>query len=295
LTLPSTSYQVQFSLDDRSVAPISHDGLNSSLEFADATCFRRMQPARKVSGSAQNLDLSRDGHLAVVAHTDGSTLWDLAAGMELAVVPAGFCVSAVIQESSDQIEAFSLDKPTRTLVLGRHADASSVAFSPDARWLATGTWKGRGVKVWNVQAQRLERELPVLATASVEFSPDGRWLATGSHPLQVWATGSWHEQWRFEKLESNSPWIWMAFSPDSRLLAVIIRDRDIALLETATGRVLANLEAPDRPRLSRLRFTLDGKLVALEHDGCLQVWDLRRLRAELSGIKLDWDLPAYLQ
>jgi eukaryotic-like serine/threonine-protein kinase len=353
LTLPSTSYHVHFSPDDRTVAYIYQAGQVSQLALTDDACFRRLQPSRRVSNSADNLDISPDGRLAVAALTAGFALWDLLAETELAVVPAGSCSSAIFtpdgtsiltsgskgfrrwaliraarkgreeirvgagevlaagdrrlaavsadgrwasatQEFSDAIEVLRLDNPVQTVKLGRHPGASPVAISPDARWLATGTWGNRDVKVWDIRERRLERDLSMPASASVEFSPDGRWLATGNELLlQVWATGTWREQWHFDKSES-SPWVWMAFSPDSRLLAVVIRDRDIALLEATTGQKVANLEAPDRPQLSRLRFTPDGtKLVALQNDRGLQVWDLRRLRAELAAMNLDWDAPAY--
>jgi WD40 repeat protein len=196
--------------------------------------------------------------------------------------------------ATNLVEIFRLDDPSQRISPGNHTGANNAAFSPDGRWLATGTWLGRGVKVWDLRARKLDREFPELQTAKAEFSPDGRWLATGSHPVQLREVGSWSVKWRFDSLDSNSPWIPVAFSPKSDLLAVIVRDRDIAFLEVATGRVLASLESPDRPSLVRLRFTPDGtKLVALQKDCGLQVWDLRRLRAELAFMKLDWDLPAY--
>ena len=169
--------------------------------------------------------------------------------------------------ATNRVEIFRLDDPTQRIPLGRHTGANRVAFSPDGRWLASGTWQGRGVKVWDLEARKLEREFSELHIATVEFSPDGRWLATGSHPVQLREVGSWGVQWSFDSLDSNSPWIPVAFSPKSDLLAVIVRDRDIALLEVATGRVLANFESPDRPTLVCLRFTPDGtKLVTLQND-----------------------------
>lgn len=202
--------------------------------------------------------------------------------------------ACAIRETSSRIAVFSPDNPDATIWLGQHPGASSVAISRDARWLATGTWKGRGVKVWNIPERRLEHEFTNMATATVEFSENGRWSATGSRSFQVWDTVTWREVYQVERPDPDTEWSWMTFSPDSRLLAVVLDNRDVRLVEAATGQVLANLEAPDRPRLMRLRFTPDSaKLVALQNDRGLQVWDLRILRAELAAMGLDWDAPPY--
>jgi WD40 repeat protein len=89
-------------------------------------------------------------------------------------------------------------QPVRTL---READVNSVAFSPDAKVLAT--CGGDTIKFWDVQTGRLERVLPErplferlpawvyrLVPAlkppprgrveSVVFSPDGKTIAFGS-------------------------------------------------------------------------------------------------------------------
>jgi tetratricopeptide (TPR) repeat protein len=64
------------------------------------------------------------------------------------------------------------------------------------------------------------------------------------------------------------------------------------LVELATGRELARLEDPEQT-LGAAVFTPDGtRLVVAARDG-LRVWELRRIRAELAKLGLDWDPPSY--
>jgi eukaryotic-like serine/threonine-protein kinase len=76
------------------------------------------------------------------------------------------------------------------LTLIGHSDyVTSVAFSPDGRKLATGSWDG-AAKLWDVGDSH---ELATLighgaAVWPVAFSPDGKTLATGSndHTVKLW-------------------------------------------------------------------------------------------------------------
>ncbi|HEY8504355.1 MAG TPA: tetratricopeptide repeat protein, partial [Gemmataceae bacterium] len=64
------------------------------------------------------------------------------------------------------------------------------------------------------------------------------------------------------------------------------------LVELDTGRELARLEDPEQTGGPAV-FSPDGtRLIATARDG-LRVWDLRRIRAELGKLGLDWDAPPY--
>ncbi|HEX4644005.1 MAG TPA: hypothetical protein VH598_00195, partial [Verrucomicrobiae bacterium] len=130
--------------------------------------------------------------------------------------------------------------------------------------------------------------------ATVAISPDGRLLATGTDVYEVWDAGSWRKLYEVRKPDPESAVGIMTFSPDSRLLAIVQAGRDIVLLRASTGLRLATLEAPHQPGINALSFSRDGsRLIALEANQNLQVWDLREMRRELAELNLDWDEPPY--
>ena len=170
--------------------------------------------------------------------------------------------------------------------------------SPNGTWVVSTPWNSLGgIKVWDARTGECVNDLwPDIRVANVSFSPEGDWLVTRTAAdYQFWKVGDWHSGRTIHRETDNDNPGPIAWSPDGSVLAVAISSRRIQLQETASGRPLATLEAPNTDQVSWMDFSADGNhlIVVTPSPGCLRTWDLRAIREQLATLRLDWDLPPY--
>jgi WD40 repeat protein len=178
------------------------------------------------------------------------------------------------------------------IATGEHARIAHVALSPDGRWVATATWGGRGVKLWDARSGQLVRDLlPEEGGVAILFSPDGRHLLVATErDYQFWQVGPWQVERRLRREGSGVPGQ-VAFSSDGRLLAATASRSTIQLIDPSTGNRLATFEPPDFTCLSSMTFSADGSQLVIAGNHNIQLWDLRAVRQQWAAMGLDWDLP----
>ena len=186
---------------------------------------------------------------------------------------------------------------------GANKRMTSLAVSPDGRWLAAGGWREAGVRVWDLRRQRLECILTPQnvvgdVSFSVDFSPDGRWLVSSTRSRKesyhFWHVGSWELGPCIDQERNGIAFHSPAFTHDGRLMAMGIAPDQILLADAATGRGLARLTTLQPVFATPLVFSPDGTtLIAKTDQKTVLVWDLRRIRDQLAPRGLDWNAPPY--
>jgi WD40 repeat protein/energy-coupling factor transporter ATP-binding protein EcfA2 len=148
---------------------------------------------------------------------------------------------------------------------GHDEDVTVLGFSPDGRWLATGSAEDT-VLLWDLDDTEADpRSLPGHAddVMALAFSRDGRWLATGSldGTAMLWDLEDPEAESRI--LDGHTDQVRsLAFSSDGRWLATGSFDGTIYLREMDNPDRVAHVLEPGAGFILCLAFSPDGRLLA---------------------------------
>jgi WD40 repeat protein len=239
---------------DRQSKLMAVDQGDGSVALIDLRTLRRTATLPPRDGSTvSGLALFPDGGTLLTGDTDGHlTFWDV---------------------RSRQV--------VRTIRLGE--PVWSAAVSPDGRLLAAQT-QAESSPNSEVQVRPVEGAKPLWThevqdgTGGLDFSPDGREVAalgccTSFSTVVSWGSRSGQQLFR-SRVANHATAI--AYSPDSRLLAVGTEDGQVLFWNALTGIAQVPPLHVSPSTVSGISFSPDGTLMAVSsYDGSTTLWDLR--------------------
>ncbi len=125
----------------------------------------------------------------------------------------------------------------------------------------------------------------------MQFSPDGRLLAATPDGVTLWRTGDWQRVGELHAHGTTPTGLGIAFSPDSRVLAVGQANGILRLVDPFTGKDWARMTHPDLNVYANMTFSPDQRYLVtsgVNERSPAHVWDLRAIRSELVRCGLDW-------
>ena len=165
----------------------------------------------------------------------------------------------------------------------------ALAFSPDGRWLVSGTTEGE-IRMWDVATgealtvfseptEPMEQEHPRHISA-LAFSPDRALLAAGTPTqLHLWDVRTDDKLFSVSTVHERGWGVYhdyserLVFSPDGAILVSGHGSGTIQLWDAKTGDRVAALDGHTQ-QVETLKFSPDGEtLVSTAQDGTIFLWD----------------------
>jgi WD40 repeat protein len=193
----------------------------------------------------------------------------------IGVGPAGLPHSAFGEDTSAWSQAPYTEKPKLVAQLGHTAPISSVAFSPDGRFVLTGSWDTTAI-LWDVTTGKRIKQFwgHYMEVNAISFSPDGQYVLTGardgSSNVRLWEAATGTEVRKYEVRISEVKTV--AFSPDGGFILAGGGSGRAVMMDTATGREVRQFIGHEG-WIESAAFSRDGRYILTGGYDSVRLWD----------------------
>lgn len=184
-----------------------------------------------------------------------------------------------------------VDEPEEVVRLVTTNVTNRMAISSDRNWAILANKPYGGMILYNAVTGQKITDLATKSDSLPLFSPDNRWLAASFGDVRVWRVSDWELAVELPAPAKTLNGQEIAFSPDSRVLAIGQPNGVIRLTDPATGEDWVSFNDPVKSPCAFLAFSPDqSRLVtmAASEDAVPRIWNLAAIRRELAVRGLDW-------
>jgi WD40 repeat protein len=302
---------IAFSPDDRLLAVALFNGQLAIWNASKLSVFdpngELLQTLSTSKGGYTDVAFSPDGSTVIFASDNGGVSgWDTASwsrkrwendslskepARAVAFSPDGRTL-AVGSCSNSPLSLFEAITGIRRRTLESKGCTYSVAFSPDGAFTAAAMTQDSSVTLFSVRSGGRVRVLGNHKghVSQIAYSPSGDTIASVGHDglLRVWNLHGGRPAQTFVRSEVKDPPPWansVDFAPDGRRLAVGYDDGAAVLWDVRTTTAIARISLTGTPidtfanalrdRVDAIRFSRNGKRLAVSAGNSVTVWELR--------------------
>jgi WD40 repeat protein len=148
------------------------------------------------------------------------------------------------------------------------------ALSPEGDRLVIAD--GASLQIWDIATETLIHRIDEVDSGKITFSPNGKLLAGGSEYVVRLFDANNYQELPISS-ESDTVFVTLDFSPDSRLLATGERNGIVKIWDIDTLQIIQSFQENEGrwQKYFTVKFLPDGNtLVGGGDDGCLRAWDV---------------------